>query len=142
MKPELVKRYVETGQVKFVWHDFAWIGEESRLAAQGARCAGRQGKFWEFHDYLFAHQRGENQGQFAPNNLKAFAGEVGLDTAAFGECLDRKEDLAAIQQDLAEGRSRGVTTTPSFLINGQRLGAGSAEQFFRAIDAELAKVGR
>jgi protein-disulfide isomerase len=142
VEPEIAKRYIETGQVRLVWHDFAWIGEESRLAAQAARCAGRQGKFWEFHDYLYSHQRGENQGQFAPSNLKTFAGAVGLEPAAFGECLDGKEDLPAIQRDLAEGRSRGVTATPYFLINGQRLVAGSVEQFYRAIDAELAKAGR
>jgi protein-disulfide isomerase len=140
--PEIAKRYIETGQARLVWHDFAWIGEESRLAAQAARCAGRQGKFWEYHDHLYANQRGENQGQFAAANLKAFAGALGLDAAAFGDCLDRKEDLAAIQQGLAEGRSRGVTATPYFLINGQRLVAGSVEQFARAIDAELARLGR
>lgn len=142
VEPEIARRYIETGRVKLVWHDFAWIGEESRLAAQAARCAGRQAKFWEFHDHLYANQRGENQGQFAAGNLKGFAGALGLDRAAFGECLDRREDLPAIQQDLAEGRSRGVVATPTFFINGQRVAGGPIDQFARAIDAELAKLGR
>ena len=142
VEPELAQRYLETGKARLVWHDFAWIGEESRLAAQAARCAARQGKFWEYHDHLYANQRGENQGQFAPTNLKSFAGALALDTAAFGDCLDKKEDLPAIQHELAEGRSRGVAATPSFLINGQRLISGSAEQFYRAIDGELARLGR
>jgi protein-disulfide isomerase len=142
VEPELAKRYIDSGQVRLVWHDFPWIGDESRLAAQGARCAGRQSKFWEFHDYLYSHQRGDNQGQFSSSNLKAFAGELGLDRGSFGECVDRKEDLGAIQQDFADARGRGITATPYFLINGQPLVAGSVEQFSRAIKAELAKAGR
>jgi protein-disulfide isomerase len=140
VKPELVKRYVETGQVKFVWHDFAWIGEESRMAAQAARCAGRQGKFWEYHDHLYNNQRGENRGQFAPPNLKQFAADLKLDTAAFDNCLDSGPDLAAIQQELTTARSEGIVATPVFVLNGQRLaGARSLEQFAEAIEAELAK---
>ena len=62
--------------------------------------------------------------------------------AAFSECLDKREDLPAIQQDLTEGRSRGVIATPYFLVDGQRLVAGSVEQFYRVLDAELAKAGQ
>jgi len=141
--PEIIKRYVETRKVKLVWHDFAWIGSESRQAAQAARCAGRQGKFWEYHDHLYDNQRGENRGQFSNDNLKRFAGDVGLDGVAFSTCLERAEDLPAIQQDLATARAEGITATPSFKLNGQRLvGARSIDAFVQVIDAELAKVGR
>lgn len=138
-----MKRYVDAGKVKLVWHDFAWIGQESRAAAQAARCAGRQGKFWQYHDHLFRSQRGENQGQFAPANLRAFAAAVGLDGPQFGSCLEQAPDGSAIQQALQEGRQRGVTATPAFFVNGQRLaGARSAETFAQAIDAELKKLGQ
>ena len=141
--PEIISRYVETGKVKLVWHDFAWIGSESRQAAQAARCAGRQGKFWEYHDHLFNNQRGENRGQFSADNLKRFAGEIGLHGGDFSACLERGEDLPAIQQDLATARAEGITATPSFKVNGQRLvGARSVDAFVQAIDAELAKLGR
>ena len=131
---------METGQVRYVWHDFAWIGEESRLAAQAARCAGRQGKFWEFHDHLYNNQRGENRGQFAPPNLRQFAAELKLDAAAFDSCLDGAPDLAAIQQELATARAEGIVATPVFVLNGQRMaGARSLEQLGAAIEAELAK---
>lgn len=142
VEPELAKRYIDPGQVRLVWHDFAWIGDESKIAAQGAQCAGRQGRFWAFHDYLYAHQRGENQGQFAPNNLKMFAGELGLDRPAFDDCLDQRPDLPTLQQAVTDARGAGVVGTPFFLINGQRLAAGSIDQFSQAIDAELAKAGR
>lgn len=143
MAPEIIKRYVESGKVKLVWHDFAWIGSESRQAAQAARCAGRQGKFWEYHDHLYNNQRGENRGQFSTDNLKRFAGEVGLDGGSFSACLERGEDLPVIQQELTAARSEGITATPSFKLNGQRLvGARSIEAFVQAIDAELTRLGR
>jgi protein-disulfide isomerase len=142
VKPELVKQYVESGKVKFVWHDFAWIGDESRLAAQAARCAGRQGKFWEYHDHLYANQRGENRGQFAAPGLKQFAAELQLELAAFESCLDGGPDLAAIQQELTTAREQGIVATPVFVLNGQRMaGARSFQQLSRAIEAELAKGG-
>ena len=143
VEPELAKRYIDEGKVKLVWHDFAWIGEESRLSAQAARCAGRQGKFWEYHDHLYNNQRGENGGQFAAPNLRQFAATLGLDTAAFDSCLERGEDVPAIQQELTAARSEGIAATPSFKVNGQRLvGARGIEAFAQAIDAELAKLGQ
>jgi protein-disulfide isomerase len=142
VKPEIVKRYVDSGKVKLIWHDFAWIGSESRQAAQAARCAGRQGKFWPYNELLFKSQRGENQGQFSPTGLRGFAGTVGLDATQFGSCLDQAPDTAAIQQDLATARQRGVNATPAFFVNGQRVtGARSIDVFAQAIDAELKKLG-
>lgn len=141
MAPRIISQYVEPGLVRLVWHDFAWIGEESRQAAQGARCAGRQGKFWEYHDHLYANQRGENQGQFSNANLESFAGALGLDRAAFASCLAGGADLASLRDELAASRQQGITATPYFLINRQHLVAGTFEAFARAIDTERARLG-
>ena len=73
--------YVADGRVKFVYRDFAFLGPESIKAAEAARCAGDQGKFWEYHDYLFSHQNGENQGGFADPKLKSFAVGLGLNAS-------------------------------------------------------------
>ena len=129
--------------MKLVWHDFTWIGEESRTAAQAARCAGAQGQFWAYHDYLFSHQRGENAGQFAPENLKRFAAALDLpDLAAFNTCLDAGQDLPAIREAFNQGRARGIVATPYFLINGQpRQGLPTVAQLSSAVDAELARTG-
>ena len=70
--------YVKDGKVKLVSRDFAFLGQESLKAAEAARCAGDQGKFWEYHDYLFTHQNGENKGNFSNLNLKTFAKELKL----------------------------------------------------------------
>lgn len=142
MFPQLIEKYAGTGHVKFVWHDFAWIGEESRLAAQGARCAGREGMFWGFHDMLYANQRGYNQGQFSAANLKRYAADLGLNTDAFGACLDAAEDVGTIRSDLAAARAAGITATPLFIINGERVaGPQSVELFSEIIDAKLSEAG-
>ena len=141
MAPTLIARYIDPGILKLVWHDFAWIGEESRQAAQAARCAGRQGKFWEYHDTLYNNQRGENRGQFAADNLKGFASGLGLDADALGNCLAQGADLVQIRQELADARQMGITATPYFFLNGQRLVAGNVETFTRAIETERAKLG-
>ena len=59
--PEIINNYVKNGDVQFVYRDWAFLGPESTRAAEAARCAGDQSKFWEYHDYLYAHQNGENQ---------------------------------------------------------------------------------
>ncbi|MDP3785182.1 MAG: thioredoxin domain-containing protein [bacterium] len=76
---QLKETYLKSGKTAFVWRDFAFLGEESFRAAEAARCAGEQGKFWEYHDYLFNNQRGENAGAFSDRSLKSFAATLGLD---------------------------------------------------------------
>jgi protein-disulfide isomerase len=129
VEPTIKQRYIDTGQVKLVWHDFPWIGEESRTAAQAARCARAQGndRFWQYHDYLYHHQRGENAGQFAAANLKAFAAELGLDGPRFNACLDAGQDLPALRQAVQDGRAQGITATRS---SSSRDNAGRARRPF------------
>jgi protein-disulfide isomerase len=145
VEPEIKQRYIDTGQVKLIWHDFPWIGDESRQAAQAARCAGAQGaeRFWEYHDYLYHHQRGENLGQFASPNLKAFAVELGFDSARFDTCLDAGAELPGLRQAFQDGRQFGITGTPFFLIAGQRrVGTPTVQQLSAVLDAELARAHR
>jgi protein-disulfide isomerase len=74
----VIANYIKQGKINFVYRDFTFLGPESVEAAQAARCAADQGKFWQYHDYLFSHQMGENQGAFATPNLKTFAVTLGL----------------------------------------------------------------
>lgn len=115
---KIIDNYVKTGKAVFVWRDFAFLGEESTKSAEAARCAGEQGKFWDFHDYLYTHQNGENQGGFADAKLKGFAGILKLDTAAFSKCLDLGKYKQAVDDATAEGRSIGVNGTPATFVNG------------------------
>ena len=137
VEPQIRAAYIDTGIARLEWHDFAWIGRESRDAANAARCAGDQGRFWEYHDLLYRSQAGENQGAFARDRLKAFGGQLGLEPAAFGACVDGDSHADAVQRDFADVRDRGFNATPTFLIGDQRIvGAQPFEVFQAAIEAQ------
>lgn len=137
-EPKIRENYVQAGKVKFIWRDFAFLGEESFLAAEAARCANDQGKFWEYHDILFRRQNGENQGAFAKENLKTFAGELGLDQTKFSACLDSGKYRAAVTQASQTASNLGVNSTPTVFINTKKIvGALPFASFQEAIEAEL-----
>jgi protein-disulfide isomerase len=140
VEPQLKKEYVETGKARFAFRDFAFLGQESVDAAMAARCANEQGKFWEYHDKLFSSQQGENEGAFSRDNLKKFARELKLDTAAFNSCLDSEKYLDAVTADTNAGRDAGVSGTPTTFINGRMVnGAQPYDSFKKIIEEELQK---
>ena len=118
--------YVKDGKVQVVYRDFPFLGEyvkpyikiddESINTAQAARCAEEQGKFWEYHDYIFGHQNGENEGSFSRTNLKSFAQTLGLDKSTFSECLDSNKYDKAVADSKTEGTNAGVEGTPKGFI--------------------------
>jgi len=142
-EPKLIDEYIKTGKVRFVYRDFAFLGLESVRSAEAAECANDQGKFWEFHNFLYNHQAGENQGGFADVKLKGFASELGLDTTAFNSCFDAEKYKDEVAQDLQGGRDAGVGATPSFFVDDQLIqGALPLAQFEQVINDELKKAGK
>ena len=140
VKPQIVEQYVKTGKAAFAWRDFAFLGEESFRASEAARCAGEQEKFWDFHDYLFSHQQGENQGAFSDANLKKFAGAVKLDQQKFDSCFASGKYRKAVEDSAGEGRSIGVNGTPASFINGKMVGGAQPfAQFQAEIESALKK---
>lgn len=140
IEPELRAAYIDTGLARMEWHDFPWIGQESRDAANAARCAGDQGKFWDFHDLLYRTQAGENSGAFARDRLKALGATLGLEPGAFGTCVDSGTHGGAVQADFATTHSLGMNGTPTFIIGGQRIvGAQPFEVFASVIDGQLGR---
>jgi len=98
--------------------------------------AGEQGKFWEFHDKVFAGQP-KIQKEF----LLQYARELGLDMKRFEQDLYSPRSKAPIDADMAEAKALGVTGTPAFFINGRFLsGAKPFEEFAQSINAELTKL--
>jgi protein-disulfide isomerase len=137
---QMIKDYVDTGKVKFVFKNLAFLGKESTDAANAALCAKEQNRFWEYHDKLFSSQNGENQGGFAPDKLKGFAAALGLNASQFNDCLDKEKYNAQVTADIAEANKNGFQSTPSTAIGTVPLiGAQPYAQFKTAIDAELAK---
>jgi protein-disulfide isomerase len=134
----LRQNYVESGKVRLVFRHLAFIGPESLEAAEAAECANAQGRFWDYHDKLFAAQGAENSGAFNRENLKRFAAELELDTTQFNSCLDSGQYQARVQQDVAEADRLGVNSTPTFFVNGQLVKNGSDYQELQAaIEAAL-----
>jgi protein-disulfide isomerase len=135
-----VKQLVATypGRVKWVFRDFPIdsLHPAARTAHEAARCAGDQGKFWEYHDLLF--ERAPNH---SPQELKAYAQEVKLDVAAFAQCLDGGQYRDTVVKDVEEGERLGVSGTPTFFINGRPLvGNQTMEAFKAVIEQELTRV--
>lgn len=124
-------------RVRFVFRNFPLPNHpQAPKAGEAARCAHAQGKFWAYHDRLFA-----NRQALLPGDLKRYARDLGLDAAVFGACLDGGTSAAVVQTDLREGREYGVTATPTFFINGRLMsGAQPFEAFARVIDEELART--
>lgn len=111
-----LKDYIAEGKVKFIFRDWAFLGRESVKSAEATLCAGDAGKFWEYHDYLYSHQNGENKGAFSDANLKNFAGILGLNQTAFDECLDSGKYSQAVADSKDEGARAGVNGTPKGFI--------------------------
>ena len=131
---ELLKRY--DGKVKLVHKDLPLdaIHPQARDAAEAARCAGEQGKYWQYHDKLYAHSP-----RFSIEDLKNYAKESGMDASNFERCLAGGKFKQAVQNDVSEGAALGLSGTPAFFINGRELtGAQPIEAFIAIIDDELA----
>ena len=145
--PRIVDDYVRAGQVYFVYRHFPVVdggqpAQESHGAAAAAVCAGRQNRFWDYHDVLFANQTAENRGDFTDLRLQAMAETLGLDMAAFDDCYASQEPWEVVEADSQLGLEAGISATPSFLINGKALiGAQPYEVFRQAIEAELGGGG-
>jgi protein-disulfide isomerase len=134
---QLLERY--PGKVRLAYRDYPIDGlhPQARKAAEAARCARDQGKFWEYHDLLFA-----GPPSATPEALERYAGQAGLDVAAFGACLSGGVHRAAVQRDVDEAGRLGISGTPGFFINGRPLtGAQPLEAFVRVIEEELAASG-
>jgi protein-disulfide isomerase len=123
-------------QVRLVYRDIPVDGlhPQARKAAEAARCANDQGKFWEFHDRIYA---GPTDSSAA--TLKALAEQSGLDAPQFEQCVANDVHKAAVQADVEYAGSLGVTGTPTFFVNGRvMVGAQPYEAFVQLIEDELA----
>jgi len=138
-EPLLIEEYVNTGKVYFEYRSVGeFLGPESGWAAQGAYCAGDQGKFWEYHNTLFANWTGENVGDFTPEKLSKYARALDLNMAEFESCISEEKHKGTVEQDAAEAEANGIRATPTFIINGVMIeGAQPYHAFKHFIDQAL-----
>src|SRR6266446_6910840 len=124
------------GRVSLAYRDLPLrdIHPQAQLAAEASRCALEQGKFWEYHDLLFANPNKLNR-----EGLAGQARSLKLDEKQFDSCLAGGKYKAQIEQDLQLGLRAGLTGTPGFFINGNMLSGNLPQDAFeRSIEAELA----
>ena len=134
--PQLLATYGD--DLRYVFRDFpiTTLHPQAANAAEAAQCADAQGEFWDYHDILF-----ENPGAQDLDSLKGYAVSLGLDSAAFDDCLDSDQFAEEVQADKADGTVYGVTGTPSFFLNGRHIVGAQPFIFFQEImDEELAKL--
>lgn len=133
----LREEYVNSGKVRFVYKHFAILGPESNRAAEASECAAEQGQFWPFHDLVFSDQVA-SRSSLDDAYLASVAGQIGLDTAAFSECLSSGRYTSQIRQESFSVQSMGIRGTPGFLINGVFVsGAQPYEVFQQIIEEQL-----
>lgn len=136
----VLERVLETygDKVRLAYRDFP-LGNRTRgwRAAEAAKCAGAQGKFWEYHDVLFKEPGAMNDAA-----LKDHAGKVGLEEEVFTACLDSGRFADEVKTDKEAGSRAGVRATPTFFVNGRYVrGAQPYSVFKQLIDDELRRLG-
>ena len=129
----LLERYAE--RVHFAYRHFPLedVHPHALLAAQAAECAGGQGKFWQMHDLLFAHQD-----QLKAKSLHTYAEQLGLDMARFKAELDDQVYLQRVREHIASGLKSGVRGTPGIFVNGRIVDVSfGLRAMFEATEAAL-----
>jgi protein-disulfide isomerase len=124
------------GKLRFVYKDFplSSIHPEASPAALAARCAGEQGKYWDYQDLLFTSPTGLSAAAY-----RQYASDLSLDSAKFDDCLATRRYEQAIEADYQTAATLGIQSTPTFFINGVPiLGAESIDAFKQIIDQEIA----
>jgi protein-disulfide isomerase len=140
---EVLERYPNDVRLVFRHMPLDGIHARARPAAEASMCAGDQGQFWAYHDLLFADRRA-----LSDEDLKRYAEELGLDVAAWEQCVSEGKFAAKVDSDVEAGRAIGVSGTPAFIINGVMMpafiingvmisGAKPLEHFVSLIESEL-----
>jgi len=118
----MLTEYIATGKVRFEFRPFSFLGEESVNAAKAGFCAADQGKFWPMHELIYGNHNGENQGAFAESRLEDMAELAGLDMDAYKACFDDPATADRVEAASKVARDAGVSSTPTFVVNGEVMG--------------------
>ncbi|MEU7644134.1 DsbA family protein [Streptomyces huasconensis] len=140
-EPGLVKKYVDKGVLRIEWRNFPIFGADSERAARGAWAAGKQGRFWQFHEAAYAE--GSKEKGFGEGRLRELAKEAGVkDLDRFAADAGGDAAKAAVRKDQEEAYGLGATSTPSFLVNGRPISGAQPDEVFRqAIEAAAGRAG-
>ena len=116
-----IRQLVDQGKIRFVYHPIAFLGPESVAAANAATCAGDRGRFWQYHDLLYARQAPENSGALTADRLVQLGEQVGIRSSEFVGCVRDGTYEPWLRQVTEQGSVRGVNSTPTFFVNGEQV---------------------
>ena len=138
-------KYIESGDVNFVYKDFPLNGKSSILASEASYCAQQQDRFWTYHNMLYDNWGGENTGWITQEILIDFAKESGLNLEKFSSCIKNSEFRQKVLNNEQFAKEININATPSFLIFNDNevyriVGAQPFEQF-EQIFQELRTLG-
>jgi len=145
VETQVIKEIVEAGQAYYVFYQFPFLDDnvaskDSDRSANAALCAADQNRFWEYKSMLFANQTGYAD-QFSDKRLIAFAESLGLDMAAFEACYNENRFQSQINEEVALGRNKGITGTPTVFVNGVDVAPGRVPSFEQILQAVQAAAG-
>jgi protein-disulfide isomerase len=138
---DFVAAFANTGQVRFEIRNAPFHGEGARNAAEAAYCAAEQNMFWPMHDSLFLNQptqEGAGMEAFSDARLNAIAMKLGLETAAFGQCLSSGKYTRQVSDDYDAALAAGISGTPTFVVNDRPYVGPQSVDDFRRIFATVA----
>jgi protein-disulfide isomerase len=139
IKPRLEANEVKSGKLRMIYYDLplSSIHQHSFLAARAARCAGDQGKYWEYSELVFGRQSDWSVQRSAPlGKFKEYATTVGLDQAAFESCLQSDRFADTVSANVRLAQQLGVNSTPTVIINNRRVDPFRYEDISALIAAE------
>ena len=139
--PQILEEYVETGKARFIFFDFpVHPGENARLGAEAARCAGEQNAFWPMNKVLMGRMSEWGERRDPRGMFRQYADGLGLDGKAIVRCVDAGTYREVVMTSQLRARQLGLSGTPTFIINGRRVGSAMGfDQMSALIEEELAK---
>ena len=112
----IIEKYIENGDVNFVYKDFPLNGESSIMASEASYCAQKQGKFWQYHDTLYDNWGGENTGWITSDALLGFARDAELNLNEFNLCMNDSLFRQKVLDNEEFAKKINIDATPSFMI--------------------------
>jgi len=141
-KPDIVTNYIDTGKANLIFVDIAFLGKDSMPASRASYCAEDQGRYWDYHGFLYSNQMGIDNGWANIDSLKGYANNLGFDMDLFVSCMDSGKYSKRVQFNTEESKKNGVTGTPTFIIVGpndqqQFTGAQPFSVFKKILDSMI-----
>lgn len=116
-----IESIIREKKARVIFHPLSFIGPESIRAANAAACASDEGKYLEYHDFLYKNQPAENSGKWSNAYLIAGGVSVGISSAEFGACINESKYGSWVQNIATDGTKSKVNSTPSVFVNGKEL---------------------